>query len=195
MNAINGVLHLKLTNASDSLIDAETFRIYIPGNNGGGGGPGIITTTGENGSTQIVATNVNEPSLIEWYSPQKELIGESDTLCLNASRQQGEYTLRVASEKTGAVAYATAIINDESAIESISPNPFNNQFTVHLAYPANANTVIRISPVNGNGRVAEYPVVTGEREVSILADYPSGIYIVNLIEDGIITGSSRIIKN
>jgi hypothetical protein len=115
---------------------------------------------------------------------------------LNANRQQGEYTLRAASEKTGAVAYATAIINDDSGIESISPNPFNGQFTVHLTHSAGANTVIRMSPINGSGRVAEYSVTAGEQEVTVSAENcQSGIYIVSLIENGILTGSSRIIKN
>ena len=183
-----------MTNVSDSLVDMESYTIKIDAT--GGSGPGIIMLNGSDGSCQLVATGIREPSRIEWFSPQGGLIGESDTLCLNATRQQGEYTLRVASEKTGAVAYATAIINDESAIESISPNPFNSQFTVHLAYPAMANTFIRISPINGNGRVAEYPVVTGEREVSIPAENcSSGIYILSLIENGRLSGSFRIIKN
>lgn len=191
---INHILHLKMTNSSDSIIDVETYTIKIDAT--GGTGPGIIMLNGNDGSCQLVATDISEPSRIEWFNPQDELIGESDTLCLNASRQQGEYTLRVASEKTGAVAYATAIIHDESAIESISPNPFNGQFTVRLSHPAVANTIIRLSPLSGNGRVTEYPVVTGEREVTISAENClSGIYIVSLIENGKITGNSRIIKN
>ena len=191
---INHILHLKMTNSSDSIIDVETYTIKIDAT--GGTGPGIIMLNGNDGSCQLVATDISEPSRIEWFNPQDELIGESDTLCLNASRQQGEYTLRVASEKTGAVAYATAIIHDESAIESISPNPFNGQFTVRLSHPAVANTIIRLSPLSGNGRVAEYPVIVGEREVAVSAENgQSGIYIINLIENGRLTGSSRIIKN
>ncbi len=191
---INHILHLKMTNSSDSIIDVETYTIKIDAT--GGTGPGIIMLNGNDGSCQLVATDISEPSRIEWFNPQDELIGESDTLCLNASRQQGEYTLRVASEKTGAVAYATAIIHDESAIESISPNPFNGQFTVRLSHPAVANTIIRLSPLSGNGRVAEYPVIVGEREVAVSAENClSGIYIVSLIENGKLTGGSRIIKN
>lgn len=191
---INHILHLKMTNSCDSVIDVETYTIKIDAT--GGTVPGIIMLNGNDGSCQLVATDISEPSRIEWFNPQDELIGESDTLCLNASRQQGEYTLRVASEKTGAVAYANAIIHDEPAIESISPNPFNGQFTVRLSHPAVANTIIRLSPLNGNGRVAEYPVNVDERELAVSAEScVSGIYIVSLIENGRLTGSSRIIKN
>ncbi len=191
---INHILHLKMTNSSDSLIDVESYTVKIEAQNGLG--PGIIMLNGSDGSCKLVATDVSEPSRLEWYGPQCDLIGEGDTLCLNANRQQGEYTLRAASEKTGAVAYATAIINDDSGIESISPNPFNGQFTVHLTHSAGANTVIRMSPINGSGRVAEYSVTAGEQEVTVSAENcQSGIYIVSLIENGILTGSSRIIKN
>ncbi len=196
-NDINSILHLKLTNANDSLLDVETYRVFIAGNSGGGpGGPGIITMTGNDGSSQLVATGIEDPSQLEWYSPHQELIGENETLQLAANRQQGTYTLRVASKLTGAVSFATTTIVDENAIENVTPNPFSSEFTVHLTCPVNTTRVIRISPIGGNGRVAEYPVAAGEHEVIIPAkNCPSGIYIVNLIEDGMITGSYRIIKN
>ncbi|MBO4813954.1 MAG: T9SS type A sorting domain-containing protein [Muribaculaceae bacterium] len=196
MNAMNGILHLKLTNASDSLLDAETFRIFLAGNNGGGpGGPGIITMTGDDDRTQLVATGIEEPSLLEWYSPQQELIGEEETLQLAASRQQGVYTLRVASKLTGAVSYATATIADDPAIESVTPNPFSNQFTVRLSHPAMAGSEIRLTAVNGTSRVIEAPVAVGDREIVITAnDCPSGIYVVNLVANGAVVGESRVIK-
>ena len=195
-NDINSLLHLKLTNASDSLLDAETYRIFISGNSGGGtGGPGIITSTGNDGSCQLTATGIEEPSQLEWYSPQQVLMSEGETLQLTTSRQQGVYTLRVASELTGAVSYATTTIADEPVIESVTPNPFNNQFTVRLAHPATTSSIIRLTAINGTGRIIEVPISTGELEVDINAtDCTSGIYAVGLYENGTLTDNRRIIK-
>ncbi len=192
---INALLHLKTT-VTDSLIDAETFSLHIAAITGGGSGPGIIMLNGNDGSSQLVATGVNEPSELEWYSPEQDLLGDSETLELPANRQQGVYTLRVASRATGAVNYATQAINDGIAIDGITPNPFSTQFTVRLTQPAPTGTMLRLSPVSGNGRDIEVPVAAGEREAVISAvDCPSGIYAVGLLVDNVLKNSTRVVKN
>ncbi len=57
LNDINHILHLKMTNASDSLIDVESYTVKIDAQNGMG--PGIIMLNGSDGSCRLVATDVS----------------------------------------------------------------------------------------------------------------------------------------
>ena len=198
-NAIDVTFNIIDCEVEDVFKDAESYRIYIAGT------PvlpidrnaqlGIGIDDSDDNGFQLVALNVSEPSRLEWYGPGNEMLGGGETLQLGTFREQGEYKLRAVSLKDATVSYATLTLDNETAIENVSPNPFNSQFTVRLAQPATANMTVRLSPVSGGGRAIEEPVATGDQEIIVSAsDIPSGVYAVGLYQNGTIIDNRRVIK-
>ena len=198
-NDVDTYLNIIDCEIEDIFKDAESYHVVIPAtNNGGTPDIPIIGANGnEDGSCLLVATNVSEPSRMEWYGPHFEYLGEGETILLNANRDQGQYWLRVVSKKTAKVTYATVTLGNETAIDNVSPNPFSSQFTVRLAQPAPAGCIIRLSGISGSGsgRVIDVPVTSGEQEVVVSAsDSPSGIYAVGLYQNGTMIDNRIVIK-
>lgn len=182
-----------LRDTANRIIEGETFDVFINGSTGGG--VIINQINGSNGSCQLVASGVTEPSRIEWYGSDNEQLGGESVLCLNANRDAGEYKLRVVSLKDAMVSYATLTLDNETAIENVSPNPFNSQFTVRLAQPATVNMTVRLAPISGGGRTIEVPVAAGVQEIIVSAiDCPSGVYVVGLYQNGTMIENRRVIK-
>lgn len=193
INDIDYGFSIVLRDTANRIIEGETFDVFINGSTGGG--VIINQINGSNGSCQLVASGVTEPSRIEWYGPDNEQLGGESVLCLNANRDAGEYKLRVVSLKDAMVSYATLTLDNETAIENVSPNPFNSQFTVRLAQPATANMTVRLAPVSGGGHTIEMPVAAGDQEIIVSAsNCPSGVYVIGLYQNGIMIENRRVIK-
>lgn len=192
-NDVEYEFSLVMRDATNTIIEGESFDVFISGS----AGVGVIIgqVNGPNGSCQLLASGVNEPSLMEWYGPDSEFLGTGEVLQLGSNKAAGEYKLRVVSLKSAEVSYATITLGNETAIDNVSPNPFSSQFTVRLAQPATANMYVRLSPLNGTGRAIEVPVATGEQEVVVSAtDYPSGVYALGLSQNGIMIENRIVIK-
>lgn len=183
---------LRYENSSGKLVSGTTVTVNYP--EIGENLVPVIDVELENGMYSLRETNIDVPATYEWSDDGGNSVGTGKTIELDAAVAAGTYSLRVASDN-GFVNYATVNLDNVPIIESVSPNPFVNNIEITLSRPANNNTMIIINGVTSTNIHKEFLMHSGESQISILtSDYPSGTYLVSVVENGIVLGSAQIIK-
>lgn len=154
----------------------------------------IISSDLENGSYILSETNINDDATYQWYDDDNNLVANGKSVQMDASTANGTYKLRVESYD-GVVNYAFVNVENIPLIDMISPNPFSDSITISLSRPANTNTIIQINGITAPSIHKEFNMHAGENQMNILtSNYPSGSYLVSVIENGKVLDTKQIVK-
>lgn len=153
----------------------------------------VINQTQENGQIKLIASNVNEAALYEWYDSDGYKVGEGQEITVLPNNK--EYKLKVCAESDAAINYATTIVKHRQGIESINPIPFKERVNIKLLSPADNNTYISITPVSSIGEIERYKIEQGMSEFTIFtSNSGKGTYLISLIQDGTVVDNKQITK-
>lgn len=139
-------------------------------------------------------TGINQPATYQWLDDNGNVVANGKEVALDASSVSGNYRLRVKSE-SGVVGYADFSLENVPIIKSISPNPFVDSINIELSRAAKNNTIVQINGITVQTLNKEFIMHSGEKNISIISsDYPSGTYLVSVIENGKVLGTKQIVK-
>lgn len=83
-----------------------------------------------NNSSFLEAATINEPAIYNWYDDEGNLLHTGQQLSLSSNIAQ-EYKLEIIAEADGYKDYASIEVDSPYALQSLSPNPANNQVQVN----------------------------------------------------------------
>jgi hypothetical protein len=96
------------------------------------------------------------------------------------------------------VALALKSSSADVAKMTVSPNPFVEKISVQYNAATNGNAEIRLLNVNGQtlrSSKANMSTGTNNLQVTGLSNLSRGVYIFQLLKDGVVIDSQKIIKN
>ncbi len=145
-----------------------------------------------NNITTLNANSINEPATYNWYDSNGDLVYSGEQLTVTSHIAQ-EYKLEIIADSDGHKDYA--IINSESlyTLQSLSPNPANDQ--VQVAYEAQGATSGYISITSTQTAVSNnYILNVNDPNLSVdVSSYTPGTYVVALFCDGKIVETKNLV--
>lgn len=155
----------------------------------------IETSTNSN-STTLVAENIGESAVYNWYDSEGNLIYTGTELTVSPEITK-TYKLEIISDLDGFKDYKEVEVTGNSpySLGTIVPNPASSQVTV--SYDASSATSAYLIIINTVTAGSEnYILNTNSNQISLnLSNYTSGIYTVTLVCNGAIVDSKSLIKN
>ncbi len=152
------------------------------------------TLVENNLNTALVAEDINENAIYNWYDEDGNYISSGTSLVINNASEK-EYKLEVIADSDGHKDYETFTVKEKRAINSLSPNPTVNVFTVDYNVGNATSAFIQVTNVS-TGNQLNYLIDLSQNYKSIdLSTQPFGQYIVNLVTDNVIVDSKILIKN
>ncbi len=146
-----------------------------------------------NNLTTLNANSINEPATYNWYDSNGDLVYSGEQLTVTSPIAQ-EYKLEIIANSDGHKDYA--MVNSESpyTLESLSPNPANND-QVQVNYKAEGAVSGYISITSTQTAVSNnYILNANDPNLSIdVSTYSPGTYVVALICDGEIIETKNLI--
>lgn len=145
-----------------------------------------------NNTTTLNASSINEPAKYNWYDSNGDLVYSGEQLTVTSPIAQ-EYKLEIIADSDGHKDYAT--INSESSykLQSLSPNPANDQ--VQINYNAQGAISGYISITSTQTAVSNnYILNVNTPNLSIdVSTYTPGTYVVALFCDGEIVETKNLV--
>ena len=155
----------------------------------------VETSTNSN-STTLVAENIGESAVYNWYDSEGNLIYSGTELTVSPEITK-TYKLEIISDLDGFKDYkeVEVIGNSPYSLGTMVPNPASSQVTI--SYDASSATSAYLIITNTITTGSENHILnTSNNQVSVnLSSYPSGIYMVTLVCNGAIVDSKSLIKN
>ncbi|MGO2358532.1 MAG: S8 family serine peptidase [Mesonia sp.] len=145
-----------------------------------------------NNSSLLEATTINETAVYNWYDVDGNLLHTGEQLALNSNIAQ-EYKLEIIAEADGYKDYAFIAVESPYALQSLSPNPANNQ--VQVAYQTQGATSAYLSITSTQTAVSNnYILNVSNNNLNIdVSSYPAGTYVIALSCDGEIIETKNLI--
>jgi serine protease len=150
----------------------------------------------KNQSVTIIAEDINEPAIYNWYDSDGNLIFEGKNLEI-ANAVAEKFKLEVISTTDGFKDYKEVEVKIKpSIIDNISPNPATNNVLVNYKLnEANSAYLMIISSDINNQISNNYIIDVNSSSISInLNNYISGYYTIALVVDGEIVDAKILIK-
>lgn len=150
---------------------------------------------GSNQQSKLIAQNINEPAIYNWYNTQGELIHTGEELYI-PNNISNTYKLEVISEVDGYKDYENiAVFENSGQINSINPNPATNSINVGYQLTNVNSAHIAIVDLYTGSSSNNYIIDVNLNNIDInIANYPQGIYLVYLVCDGQVKDSKQFIK-
>ena len=105
-------------------------------------------------------------------------------------------------DKDGAVSYSKVItVRLKAGVVNtmqLSPNPFNDKLSIKIDAAENAPATTKIINTTGQTVATTQSTVTkgvNQLQIGNLNNLPKGIYVVQVLINGVVTGNQKIIKN
>lgn len=151
----------------------------------------------ENEMVTLSASQINEAALYNWYDSDGTLIYQGKDLTVSADIAK-KYKLEIIAEFDGYKDYDEIEVKlKPSLIESLSPNPANNQ--IQVVYKLNGVTsayIMVIGQYGTNNVSNNYALdVTTSQIIIDISAYSNGYYTVALICDGEIVDAKNLLKH
>ena len=193
-NNLDKNIHVMLQDYAYRVIDGMTVNLsYIGMAPGEHRAPGITTTTGDDGSCLLEASNVTEATECEWFNSSGKA-GEGTSLSLAGYQARGKYTLRAIDRERNTTGFASVDLGAGNSLLSVSRG--SGQLSVELSRAASVNTVVRLTHLSNVNTSMDYPVGAGETGLLIATnDWQAGVYVVSLFENNKLVDSKQIIIN
>ena len=150
----------------------------------------------ENETVTISAEQINEAAEYNWYDSDGNLIYQGPDLTVSADVTK-KYRLEIISTTDGYKDYAEVEVKlKPSAIESISPNPAQDQVQVNYKLNGTDSAYLMVTSQYGTGGISNnYVLNTAITMITInFSGYPAGYYTVALVCDGVIVDAKTLVK-
>ena len=144
----------------------------------------------------ITASDINENAIYNWYDASGNLVYQGKNLTVSADVIT-KYKLEVVATSDGYKDYTEVNINFKpSIIESISPNPANENITVNYKLNGISSAYLMVLGSCGNtGQLNNYILENNSDSLLIEThSYTSGFYTIALVCDGQIVDAKTLIK-
>ncbi len=155
-----------------------------------------VETSINSNSTTLVAENIGESAVYNWYDSEGNMIYTGTELTVSPEITKS-YKLEIISDIDGFKDYKEVEVTGNSpfTLGTLVPNPTNFQVTV--SYNASSATSAYLIITNTVTAGSENHILnTSNNQISVnLSNYSSGIYTVTLVCDGAIVDSKSLIKN
>ncbi len=143
------------------------------------------------------AESINEPAIYNWYDSEGNLIFQGADFSTSVTIGR-KYKLEVIALSDGYKDYKNLKISYKpNRINTISPNPTNNQLIVNYQINQGSNAYLTINPVTGGSTIGNNYILDTQSHTATLnlSLLPQGVYLVSIVVDGQINDSKTIIKN
>lgn len=178
---------------TNEIVGGETYTILKEDRPMFEANAGKNIEVGKNQPVTLEASDINENATYNWYDENGSLIHSNKTFTINTDFTQ-KYKLEV---------IASDGFKDYSEIEvtvkpykfnSLSPNPANNEITLHYDIENCSTAHVVISNLN-MGSTNNYTINPSTSTKTIdISNYPNGNYTVTLVVDNQIIDSKNLIK-
>ncbi|SDZ77523.1 zinc-dependent metalloprotease family protein [Psychroflexus halocasei] len=145
-------------------------------------------------NTIIDAESINENAIYNWYDQDGKFIISSQTLSVTNAALK-DYKLEVIAESDGHKDYKTFTVKESRNIESIFPNPTQNDFNINYNIGTASTGYIIVTHVITGVSYNYLLDVTATYGTINLSNKPSGQYIINLVTDNVIVDTKHLLKN
>jgi len=144
-------------------------------------------------SVTLSAETINELAIFNWYDEAGNLIYTGKDLTVSPEVTK-KYKLEVISTIDGFKDYDEVEVKvNPYSIQNLTPNPASNAFSVTYKAQGSSSSYLMIIGAN-NGISNNYILNVNENIKNIdVSNYPSGVYFVSLICDGILIDSKNLI--
>ncbi len=144
-------------------------------------------------SPSLTAQSIGEPATYNWYSSNNELIYTGRQIPLSAFSDTPS-KLEVIAQADGYKDYSTVAVEEIVGIENITPNPATTSILVKYKIKELNNSYISISSIAG--AINNNYIIDNLEEINIdlsLSAYSPGLYILSLIQDGVVIDSKNLL--
>lgn len=209
----SGQIELSFNFLTKELTDKENYEYDIIQRNIGNGeivGNATIVINKENreaflanaqtienaNSTTLVAENIGEPAVYNWYDSEGNLVYTGTELTVSPEITK-TYKLEIISDLDGFKDYKELEVNENSpfSLNTLVPNPANSQVTVTYDVTTASSAYLKITNIATNS-TNNYILDTNTSQVTVnLSNYAQGVYTVTLVCNGVVVSSKNLIKN
>lgn len=180
---------------SSKNLGAETFIVNKYNRKYFKADAGIDKSIKDGMSVQLQAVPVAESVVYKWFDENKNFVGQGLSISVEPSNTT-KYKLEVISNLDGFIDidYVNVAII-EGAIVSVSPNPCTNNLSINYTLSSTvtvANAVITNVIANTSNTISLN--INNNSQSLDLSNYPTGLYTVSLLCNGLITDAVNIIK-
>lgn len=181
----------KITN---KIIGGETFEIKKQPRSVFTANAGDNQEIDRNESIVILADEINEDAVYNWYGSEGLLIYTGSELTVSPEITQ-QYKLEIISDLDGLKDYDEVVVTvNPFRIISMLPNPVSSQLTIDYMIEGTASAYIMVLN-QATGSSNNYILNPTEREITIdLTSRQTGVYSVILVCDGEIQESKNLVK-
>lgn len=145
----------------------------------------------------IIASQISEPVIYNWYDTNGNLIFSGKDLTI-ATEVATKYKLEVIATSDGFKDYSEVEVKlKPSVLSSIAPNPATNNVTINYKVnEAGTAYLMIISSYGTTNSSNNYILNTNSSETNIdISNYPIGFYTVALVCNGQIIDAKTLVKN
>lgn len=180
---------------TNEIIGGETYEIHKRTRPAFGADAGSDETINKNESITIVADQINEAAVYNWYDPDGNLIYSGADLTVSPLVTQ-TYKLEIISDVDGFKDYDEIKVSvNPFQLQSLVPNPASNLVTVNYDTEDASSAYLMITNTS-NGTSNNYILDTTEFQTTLdISSYPMGLYSVSLVCNGQIQQSKTLIKH
>lgn len=185
----------KISNVENHYTGAEHFEIRKSPRNTFNANAGLDKEIHKNESTEIVATEITELAIYNWYDPEGNLI-QSEKNATVSPEITTKYKLEVIANTDGFKDYDDVTITVKNFwINQISPNPAENQTLVSYQIENASSAYLLV--MNDFGTVFNnyiLPLNSQSHNIDI-SNYIAGAYNVILVVNGVAVDAKNLIVN
>jgi subtilisin family serine protease len=185
----------KVSESENHITGAEHFEIRKSPRNTFNANAGMDKEIHKNETTSIIAADISEQVIFNWYDPEGNLI-QSDKNATISPEITTKYKLEVIANSDGFKDYDEVTITVKNFwINQISPNPADNQTSI-VYNIENANSAY-LMVMNDFGTVHNnyiLPLNSTMHNIDV-SNYTAGAYSVILVVNGIAVDSKNLIIN
>ncbi|MDO4190396.1 MAG: hypothetical protein Q4D14_01740 [Bacteroidales bacterium] len=150
----------------------------------------------EDGIITLSAATAAESATYQWHDVSQTDVGEGQIVSDTIDNHTNTYILEVQSNTDSYKAYDSVTVNlPRGTIESISPNPVANEFTIVCRLDSDVQNA-RIDIINQFGQTVDTRLLSTSAPTLRLSatSYVLGTYAVSLVIDGITSDSKNFVK-
>lgn len=180
--------------ATSDIISAKTFCIKKGESSIFDANAGEDKEINKTESITLIAEDINEPAVYNWYDPEGNLIYTGQDITVSPTLTQN-YKLEVIKEADGFKDYDDVQVAVNPFVMGImAPNPVQEQVTINYIADEASSAYLIVTELNTNNTY-NYILDTVQTDILIdMAAYNTGIYFVTLVCDGTAIDNGTLIK-
>lgn len=146
-------------------------------------------------SFTLTASDIEEDAIYNWYDSLGNLLDTNRIFTYTPDVTQ-KYILEVVARADGFIDYdEVKVVVKPYFINSVSPNPAQDNVTIEYETTGAASAFIWITPASGGASIS-YPISTGLLNTNIdISGFPIGNYVISLVCDNFVVDAANLVIN